>query len=284
MYRKRPCMYNIVDSDFVECPYCNKKLQLLHWGHLKKLHNKTVNDVHIEFPNIPSMTKKESIRRSEARLKCNQQIEKTCNEKYGGIGYKSNTLCNKSINTTIQKFGSENIMKVDKYVDLFRGPNGIPSKNKCPERAEKISKSLKGRPSPLKGKTYKEIHGEEKTKKLIKDRKISGAIACSKCTNPSVPQVKLYEMVKTIYESAILNHTVEWYCIDIAIIDKKIAIEYDGSYWHQDLRKDLERQNDLEKLGWKFIRYIDQLPSIETLTDDINNIEQKRDGLVPSLF
>lgn len=265
--------YNIQDVESIKCPYCNiTGFKMLHWGHLKKLHNKTMEDVNKEFPNIPTMTKKESLRRKQKAIECANKVKETCNKKYGGIGYKSSVLCKKSMNTTKQKFGNENIMKVDQYANLFRGPNGIPSKNKNPDRAEKISKALKGKPSKLKGKSYKQIHGEEKTKKLIEDKRISGAIACSKCTNPSIPQVKLYDLTKEIHPSAILNHTVEWFCIDIAIPELKIAIEYDGSYWHQDIQKDLERQKDLEKLGWKFIRYIDNIPSKEKLLEDINSI------------
>lgn len=265
--------YNIQDIKSIKCPYCNKDgFKMLHWGHLKKLHNKTIEDVNKEFPDIPTMTKQESLNRKKKAIECASKVKETCNKKYGGIGFASKILEEKTRDIIEQKFGFRNVMKNNRISDLFRGPDGIPSKNKNPERAKKIAKALKGRPSPLKGKTYKEIHGEKKSKRLIEDKRISGAIACSKCTNPSIPQVKLYDLTKELHPSAILNHTVEWFCIDIAIPELKIAIEYDGSYWHQDIQKDLERQKDLEKLGWKFIRYIDNIPSKEKLLEDINSI------------
>lgn len=276
MIIKKRSKYKIVDSEYIECPYCNKNLQMLHWGHLKKLHNKTIEDVNIEFPNIPSMTKKESDRRQQKATECSYKVIETCNKKYGGIGFRSKELAKKSNDVTKEKFGVENVMKNSKISNLFKGLNGIPSKNKSPERAKKISKALKGRPSSLKGKTYLEIHGHEKTKRLIEEKRISGAIACSKCTNPSIPQVQLYKLTKEIYSESILNYTVDWYCIDIAIPSKKIAIEYDGSYWHQDTKKDLERQKDLEKMGWKFIRYIDKLPSKDSLINDIQTLETNK--------
>lgn len=267
------CKHNIADVKSIKCPYCNKDgFKMLHWGHLQKIHNKTLEDVFVEFPNVPTMTLKESQRRRQKAKECSYKVKQTCIKKYGGIGYSSVVLKEKSEISTLKKYGFRNVMKNEQILNLFKGPNGIFSKQKAPERAEKISKSLKGKPSPLKGKTYKEIHGEKKTKKLIEDKRISGAIACSKCTNPSVPQVKLYELVKEIYPNTILNYAEGWYCIDIAILDKKIAIEYDGSYWHQEIQKDLERQKDLEKLGWKFIRYIDNIPSKEKLLEDINSI------------
>lgn len=43
--------------------------------------------------------------------------------------------------------------------------------------------------------------------------------------------------------------------IDIKIQDYKIAIEYDGSYWHQNKEKgDKEKAYIIEKAGWKVIR------------------------------
>lgn len=267
---RRPCKYNIIDIESITCPYCKKDgFKMLHWGHLKKLHNKTMNDVNNEFPNIPTMTKQESDKRSEVRIKCDQKVKETCNIKYGGVGFKSKILEKKSRDEMENKYGERNIMKIDKYKNLFVGDKN-PMKNK--EIAKKSGDGHRGKPSKLKGKTYKKIHGEKKAKQLIEAKRISGAIACSKCINPSVPQIKLYELTKEIYPNAIMNDTIGWYCVDITIPDKKIAIEYDGSYWHQDKKKDSERQKNLEKMGWKFIRYIDKLPTLNQLSEDINNI------------
>jgi hypothetical protein len=264
------CKYKIEDVDSITCPYCNKSgFKMLHWGHLKKLHNKTIDDVIKEFPNIPTMTKKESDRRSIARLKCDQKITETFNRKYGGVGFKSKELDKKTRDVLEERYGNRNIMKIEEYKVLFRGKEGIPSKIKNPERAMKISKAIKGKPSKLKGKTYLEIHGKEKAKKLIEDKKISGAIACSRMTNPSIPQLKLFELTKELYPNTILNYSVSYFCIDVAIIDKKIAIEYDGSYWHQNKEKDSIRQKEIEKLGWSFIRYTDYIPSKQELVRDI---------------
>ena len=41
----------------------------------------------------------------------------------------------------------------------------------CPKTRKKISELKKGKPSKLKGRIYKEIHGEEKAKEIIKGRK-----------------------------------------------------------------------------------------------------------------
>jgi hypothetical protein len=91
--------------------------------------------------------------------------------------------------------------------------------------------------------------------------------------NPSKPQVDLYNKVKELYSSAILNYECLNYSVDIAIPNIKVVIEYDGSWWHQDKEKDLERQRKIEGLGWKFIRYKDKVPSIENLIEDIKNVK-----------
>ena len=54
-----------------------------------------------------------------------------------------------------------------------------------------------------------------------------------------------------------------------------IAIEYDGSYWHNKpeiKNNDIRRQKYLESKGWSFIRYTDYIPSEKELKYDIYNI------------
>jgi len=267
MKMRRPCKHIIKDIESITCPYCNKSgFKMLHWGHLKKIHNKTLDDVLKQFPGLPTMTKEESDKRSEVRLKCDGKITETCNKKYGGVGFKSKELEKKSRDIMERKYGNRNIMKSLHGKSKFIGDKN-PMKNK--ETAKKVSKSMIGKPSKLKGKTYQEIHGLEKAEKLIEDKRVSGAIAYSKMTNPSKPQIELYNLTKELYPNAILNYPIIGFCIDIALLEDKIAIEYDGSYWHQNKEKDLKRQEKLEKLGWKFIRYMDYVPSEDELIQDI---------------
>lgn len=90
--------------------------------------------------------------------------------------------------------------------------------------------------------------------------------------NPSKPQIELYELTKKLFSNSILNYQLECYSIDIAIPNLKIAIEYDGSYWHQDKEKDIERQKNIENFGWSFIRYVDYIPSKNELKKDIMGV------------
>jgi len=119
----------------------------------------------------------------------------------------------------------------------------------------------------------------EENKILAKERMLNGgaAYSLSFITNPSKPQVELFNLVKELYPSSILNFPIK-ICnrnIDIAIHEFKIAIEYDGSYWHQDKDADEKRQKDIETLGWRFLRYFDRIPSLDELQNDIDGLKKE---------
>ena len=90
----------------------------------------------------------------------------------------------------------------------------------------------------------------------------------------SKPQIELYELVLDLYSAARLEYPIHKLnrSIDIAILEHKIAIEYDGSYWHQNEKADKQRQKEIEELGWRFIRYRDYIPTLENLQHDIKEV------------
>ena len=65
----------IVDSDFILCPYCERKTKMLDSQHLKT-HGKKFNDIFIDFPNTPTCCRSVVDLAKENRLKKLQ-------EKYG---------------------------------------------------------------------------------------------------------------------------------------------------------------------------------------------------------
>jgi len=137
------------------------------------------------------------------------------------------------------------------------------------EAKKKISEKNKGNPSWNLGKKYSE-ESKKKMSNAAKKRILNGNY---KKYNPiSKPQKQLFTMVKEIFNQAEIEYHSLNYYIDIAIPNLKIAIEYDGSYWHQDETKDLKRQKDIESLGWKFLRYVDTIPSKQELLQDLITI------------
>ena len=115
--------------------------------------------------------------------------------------------------------------------------------------------------------------GGEKTSERMKSS--GGDYVRSFIKNPSGPQVELFNLVKEIYPGTELEYSCLKYRIDIAIPGLKIAIEYDGSYWHQDQEYDDKRQKEIEDQGWTFLRYRDYVPSKEELERDISQLNFK---------
>lgn len=159
---------------------------------------------------------------------------------------------------------------------------------KCTDGERKArSKRMSGKNNPMYGKghlitgtnnpMYRGSRPDEWRKIQSKFMLAGGAAhANSFITSPSQPQVQLYELVKLLYPDAILNHSSLNYSIDIAIPEQMIAIEYDGSYWHQDKKADNRRQKQLEAIGWKFLRYCNYVPSIKELKGDLFIIKRRK--------
>ena len=106
---------------------------------------------------------------------------------------------------------------------------------KLPRVAEKTSKTLTGRKKPWQSEQMKNGRA---------------AYMCSCNRSPSKEQVQLYEKVKIKYPSAVLNYQYRNYCVDIAIPELKIAIEFDGWFWHKGKEEvDRKRQEEIEKGG-----------------------------------
>ena len=114
------------------------------------------------------------------------------------------------------------------------------------------------------------------SKKLSAHAKNGGASwACSHVKTVSKPQKILYEKVKTIFPNAILEHPVKVsnrsFRLDIFIPMYNVAIEYDGSYWH-DKKADASRDKYLKSIGIKTIHYVDYIPTEVEIREDIKKI------------
>ena len=142
----------------------------------------------------------------------------------------------------------------------------------------KISQNRDEIKKKIRESTKKAMNTPEVRNKMIRywnsDKFKKDQIKCrSRISNP---QKIIYNMLCDAYECK-LEYCVSRKFIDVAIPDYKIAIEYDGSYWHdinnnKILDYDKNRQLLLESLGWKFIRYRDKIPSFEQLNQNIQEI------------
>lgn len=122
---------------------------------------------------------------------------------------------------------------------------------------------------------------EEHPEQKIKLRKImldGGALKAIKAIKKiSNEEIKLRGMVKELYPSCEFQYGVFNYALDVAILEYKIAIEYDGHY-HFHTKEAINyfklRQERIEKEGWVFLRYtmFDKFPSKEKIQSDLNKI------------
>lgn len=93
----------------------------------------------------------------------------------------------------------------------------------------------------------------------------------------SKDELKLRKIVKELYSNCEFQQTVLNYSIDVAILEYKIAIEYDG-YFHFDTKEHKEyhkkRQIEIEKEGWVFLRYnmYEKFPTLEQVKNDIEKL------------
>jgi very-short-patch-repair endonuclease len=125
-----------------------------------------------------------------------------------------------------------------------------------------------------KGKKHSEEFKEKQRQRLLNGQ----AVMMNKCiTKLSKPELKLREIVKLLYPNCEFQYKVFNYSLDIALIEKKIAIEYDGWY-HFDSKESIERHNrrqkQIEEQGWKFLRYniFQPFPDKEKVINDIQLI------------
>jgi very-short-patch-repair endonuclease len=98
--------------------------------------------------------------------------------------------------------------------------------------------------------------------------------------NPSNIEVKLRNLVKEIFPDCEFQYPIFNYSLDIALVEEKIAIEYDG-YYHFNCQESINyhnaRQEKIEKEGWKFLRYtmFDKFPNKRKIEQDVQFLLKK---------
>lgn len=129
------------------------------------------------------------------------------------------------------------------------------------------------------GKTYEDIYGVDKAKEMRQKRSkwLKENNIRKFNTKISKPQKMLFDIVKEQYPTAVIEHKIctpsKNFYLDIAIVDRKINIEYDGNYWHRKnseagLFSDALRDQKLISMGWNIYRIkFDANPTEKMLRD-----------------
>jgi len=55
------------------------------------------------------------------------------------------------------------------------------------------------------------------------------------------------------------------YCVDFLLPDSRVALEVDGTYWHQDGAREARRDRYIAKHGWRAVHVLDS--EIENVPD-----------------
>ncbi len=105
-----------------------------------------------------------------------------------------------------------------------------------------------------------------------------GCPICNSERHTSFPEYAILYYLKEYGLEVIHSYKEKGYELDIYIPSKRIAIEYDGSFWHQNkTKKDLEKNSKCEKDGIKLFRIREGLPPLNDSSTDYVVQEVKKD-------
>jgi len=73
-----------------------------------------------------------------------------------------------------------------------------------------------------------------------------------------------------------VNYSLCGYYVDIALPRKRIAIEYNGKFWHQNKRReDLRRVRNLNRCGWRVLSILsDKQPPADLVWEWVKELEK----------
>ena len=198
------------------------------------------------------------------------KAKETCLERYGVSNpmYLEETK-EKIRNTNIDKYGtpnsSSNPLVKEKVKNTLLKKYGTTSLPSVPEIKEKMKNTCLNKYGVEHAGSAPEII-KKRTETLNKN-------STQKC---SKQQQAIYDMLKEQYSNIELNFSFSTLSLDIALFDdnKKIDIEYDGWYWHQDKNRDRRRDEYLKSQGWKILRIKSghKIPTLAELKQCINKL------------
>jgi len=223
-----------------------------------------------------------------------EQIIKTTKKRYGGMGFSSQEILNKSRKTKQKRYGNPDYTNHDKSVETNLKKYGVKSNFQLESNKEKSRRtSLKkyGVDHPAKlytGKTFDEIFGKKRSSKIRLDLRLNSIRHWQKRTGQRYPN---YNLKACKYFNILIEQTGthiqhaenggEYHISELGYwvdgYDKKnnIVYEYDEKY-HFDINgelktKDKRRQKEIEEfLGCKFIRIKE---GENMLNENIKNIK-----------
>ena len=133
-------------------------------------------------------------------------------------------------------------------------------------------------PNSNKKVWWKCSKGHEWQATIANRNKGSGCPVCNSERNTSFPEYAIVYYLKKKDLDVVHSYKKQGYELDIFIPSKKIAIEYDGYYWHKNKTKiDLEKNQKCKKDGIKLYRIREELPPLNDSSIDYVVQENRKD-------
>ena len=133
-------------------------------------------------------------------------------------------------------------------------------------------------PNSNKEVWWKCSNGHEWQSIIANRNKGVGCPVCNSERNTSFPEYAIVYYLKKYGLDVIHSFREKGYELDVYIPSKKIAIEYDGSFWHENkVKKDLEKNQKCKNDGIKLYRIREELPSMNDSSIDYIVKDDRKD-------
>lgn len=100
----------------------------------------------------------------------------------------------------------------------------------------------------------------------------------------SKPERSMAKILDGLGQKYTRQFPVDRFFTDFALPKRKIVIEVDGQYWHQNKKKDQERQNIIEQQGYTVLRFTDgQMKNQGAVRDELKRMLMNHDGQYQTL-
>lgn len=172
--------------------------------------------------------------------------------------------------TLMERYGVENTSQLDSYKEKFKETSRQRYGTDHPFQSEEVKQKIIETNIKRYGVEYSIQHPKIK-EKAIKSLYKNGTAPTSS------QQLQIYNMLKENNYNVEINYPVSNVNLDVAFFmdNFKIAIEYDGWYWHKNRQiEDRRRDEFLKKLGWKILRVKSyrEVPTLEQVLSAINKL------------
>lgn len=253
------------------CDYCGEELLTEYRDYCKRKDNNEAVTCHKCFRKKGATTcltkygADNPSRIKEFQDKRNQTFE----EKFGGNPFANEQVKQKIKQQCIEKYGVEYNSQVKEFQEKKKQTCIDKYGYNTPSKADKVKQKAEETNVKRYGAKTSLLNSEIR-RKGIKTMLKNGRICKSKA------EVRLYNLIQQVYgkDNCDDSQIVDGKLLDIVLYinGNKIDIEYDGSYWHQNKNKDINRDIRLRSRGYKILRVKGnyQIPTQEQLKNAID--------------